>query len=107
MIGEMKKEALVIDDISQHETHRLIELLKPDIFCAGIKEMYIVQKNGRAAQAAPQLRHGRSLRRIYGGHQWYHEIDRLCELQGLGADAGSLARHRTRTRGRLRGRLIR
>ena len=37
---------LVIDDISHYETEKLIELLKPDLLCAGIKEKYVVQKHG-------------------------------------------------------------
>ncbi|HKK81874.1 MAG TPA: nitrogenase molybdenum-iron protein alpha chain [Prolixibacteraceae bacterium] len=46
MMPEMKKNALVIDDISHWETEKLIEMLKPDLFCAGIKEKYVVQKMG-------------------------------------------------------------
>ena len=46
MIGQMSKDSMVIDDISHYETEKLIEMLKPDIFCAGIKEKYIIQKMG-------------------------------------------------------------
>ena len=46
MMAEMENGALVIDDISQFETERLIELYQPDIICAGIKEKYIIQKSG-------------------------------------------------------------
>ena len=46
MMAEMDNGALVIDDISQFETERLIELYQPDIVCAGIKEKYIIQKSG-------------------------------------------------------------
>ena len=45
-MAEMDDDTLVIDDISQYETEKLIELYKPDIFCAGIKEKYVVQKMG-------------------------------------------------------------
>ena len=44
MMPEMPKNTVVIDDISQYETDMLIEKYKPAIFCAGIKEKYIVQK---------------------------------------------------------------
>ncbi len=46
MMAEMENGALVIDDISQFETERLIELYQPDIVCAGIKEKYVIQKSG-------------------------------------------------------------
>ena len=32
--------------MSHHETERLLEIYKPRIFCAGIKEKYAVQKMG-------------------------------------------------------------
>ena len=43
---EMGKNALVIDDINHYESEKMIELYKPDVFCAGIKEKYVVQKMG-------------------------------------------------------------
>lgn len=43
---EMRNQVLVIDDISHYETEKLIEIYKPDIFCAGIKEKYAIQKSG-------------------------------------------------------------
>ena len=46
MMPEMDDRALVIDDISHYETERLIEIYRPDVFCAGIKEKYVVQKMG-------------------------------------------------------------
>ncbi len=46
MMPDMKKNSLIVDDISQWETEKLIETLKPDLFCAGIKEKYIIQKMG-------------------------------------------------------------
>jgi hypothetical protein len=38
MMPEMKNGSLVIDDISQFETEKLIEIFRPDIIGAGIKE---------------------------------------------------------------------
>ena len=46
MMKEMENNTLVIDDISEYETEKLLETYKPDIFCAGIKEKYGVQKYG-------------------------------------------------------------
>jgi nitrogenase molybdenum-iron protein alpha chain len=46
MMPEMPEGAMVIDDMSQYETDQLIKIFKPDIFCAGIKEKYTVQKHG-------------------------------------------------------------
>jgi nitrogenase molybdenum-iron protein alpha chain len=46
MMPDMADQSLVIDDISHWETEKLIEFYKPDIFCAGIKEKYVVQKSG-------------------------------------------------------------
>ena len=40
MMAEMQNGSLVIDDISQFETERLIELYRPDIIGGGIKEKY-------------------------------------------------------------------
>ena len=46
MMPQMDEGALVIDDINHYESERMIEIYKPDVFCAGIKEKYVVQKMG-------------------------------------------------------------
>ena len=46
MMPEMTDGSMIIDDISQYETDKMISMFKPDIFCAGIKEKYVVQKHG-------------------------------------------------------------
>ena len=46
MMPEMSKNSLVIDDVNHWETEKIIEFYKPDVFCAGIKEKYVVQKHG-------------------------------------------------------------
>lgn len=51
LMPDMEKNSLVIDDISHYETEKLIELMRPDIFCAGIKEKYVVQKKTCVALA--------------------------------------------------------
>ncbi|NMC49404.1 MAG: nitrogenase component I subunit alpha [Desulfovibrio sp.] len=84
MIGEMKKEALIIDDISQHETHRLIEIMKTDIFCAGIKEKYIVQKMGVPLKQLHNYDMGGPYAGFTGAINWYREIDRLVNSKVWG-----------------------
>ncbi|MEF3696857.1 nitrogenase molybdenum-iron protein alpha chain [Desulfolutivibrio sp.] len=81
MIGEMKKEALIIDDINQYETHRIIELMKPDIFCAGIKEKYIIQKMGVPLKQLHNYDMGGPYAGFVGAVNWYHEIDRLVNTK--------------------------
>ena len=66
-MAEMTSGALVIDDISHYETERLIEIYRPDVFCAGIKEKYAVQKMGVPMQATAQLRLRRPVRRFPRG----------------------------------------
>ncbi|MDH3329897.1 MAG: nitrogenase component I subunit alpha, partial [Desulfobulbaceae bacterium] len=46
LIPDMEKGSLVIDDLNQYEAEKLVELMQPDIFCAGIKEKYSIQKLG-------------------------------------------------------------
>ncbi len=48
-------DTLVIDDLSHHETERLLEIYRPDIFCAGIKEKYRRAEDGNSLQATAQL----------------------------------------------------
>ncbi|MDH3360672.1 MAG: nitrogenase component I subunit alpha, partial [Desulfobulbaceae bacterium] len=43
---DMDNGTLIIDDLNQYEAEKLIELMKPDIFCAGIKEKFSVHKLG-------------------------------------------------------------
>ncbi|NDY57556.1 nitrogenase molybdenum-iron protein alpha chain [Desulfovibrio sulfodismutans] len=81
LIGEMKKEALIIDDINQYETHKIIELMKPDIFCAGIKEKYIIQKMGVPLKQLHNYDMGGPYAGFVGAVNWYHEIDRLVNTK--------------------------
>ena len=54
MMPEMAEQTLIIDDLNHHEAEILMEKYKPDVFCAGIKEKYVIQKSG-VPQTAPQL----------------------------------------------------
>lgn len=42
LIPDMEKNSLIIDDLNQYETAKLVELMKPDLFCAGIKEKFSI-----------------------------------------------------------------
>ena len=55
MMPEMEEGTLVIDDISHYETERLMEIYKPAIFCAGIKEKYAMQKMGIPASSSTAM----------------------------------------------------
>jgi nitrogenase molybdenum-iron protein alpha chain len=46
MIKEMKPGSIVVDDLNHFETEELMKMLKPDVFCSGIKDKYIAHKAG-------------------------------------------------------------
>jgi len=77
MMPEMDAGALVIDDISQWETERLIAMFKPDIFCAGIKEKYAVQKHGIPLKQLHSYDYGGPYAGFKGAINFYYEIDRM------------------------------
>ncbi|GLI33686.1 nitrogenase molybdenum-iron protein alpha chain [Desulforhabdus amnigena] len=77
MMREMDSETLVIDDISQYETEKLIEVFKPAIFCAGIKEKYAVQKHGIPLKQLHSYDYGGPYAGFKGAINFYREIDRM------------------------------
>jgi nitrogenase molybdenum-iron protein alpha chain len=77
MMPEMNKNALVVDDISHWETEKLIEHYKPDIFCAGIKEKYVVQKHGLPLKQLHSYDYGGPYAGFAGAINFYKEIDRM------------------------------
>jgi len=77
MMAEMASGALVIDDISQFETERLIELYRPDIVCAGIKEKYAIQKSGVPMKQLHSYDSGGPYAGFKGAVNFYREIDRM------------------------------
>ncbi|MHB8175418.1 MAG: nitrogenase molybdenum-iron protein alpha chain [Thermoleophilia bacterium] len=46
MIGDMSQGAFIVDDLNHYETGITIRRLKPDVFCSGIKDKYVVEKMG-------------------------------------------------------------
>lgn len=77
MMGQMEDGTLVVDDISHHETEVLLELLKPDLVCAGIKEKYVVQKHGIPLKQLHSYDYGGPYAGFKGAINFYREIDRL------------------------------
>ena len=81
MMPEMSKNSVVIDDISQYETDMLIEKYKPAIFCAGIKEKYIVQKKGVAMKQLHSYDYGGPFAAFKGAVNFYEEIERAVNTK--------------------------
>jgi nitrogenase molybdenum-iron protein alpha chain len=77
MMPEMEKEALIIDDPSQFETETLLEMYKPDIYCAGIKEKYAIQKSGIPMKQLHSYDSGGPYAGFKGAVNFYEEIDRM------------------------------
>ncbi len=81
MMPEMGKETLVVDDISQYESELLIEKYKPAVFCAGIKEKYIVQKMGIPMKQLHSYDYGGPFASFGGAINFYREIDRMVNTR--------------------------
>jgi nitrogenase molybdenum-iron protein alpha chain len=77
MMMDMSNGTLVIDDINQYETEKLIEIFKPDIFCAGIKEKYAIQKSGVPMKQLHSYDSGGPYAGFKGAINFYREIDRM------------------------------
>jgi nitrogenase molybdenum-iron protein alpha chain len=77
MLPQMTQGALIIDDISHHETEKMIALFKPDIFCAGIKEKYVIQKHGIPLKQLHSYDYGGPYAGFQGAINFYQEIDRM------------------------------
>jgi nitrogenase molybdenum-iron protein alpha chain len=77
MMMEMHNGSLVIDDISQFETERLIEIYRPDIIGAGIKEKYVIQKSGVPMKQLHSYDYSGPYAAFKGAVNFYREIDRM------------------------------
>ena len=77
MMSEMKKRALVIDDISHYELEKLIETWKPDIIGSGIKDKYIVEKMGVPCKQLHSYDYGGPYAAFTGAINFYREVDRM------------------------------
>lgn len=77
LMNDMKKGTLVIDDLSHYEMEKLIELYKPDIFCAGIKEKYVVQKMGIPLKQLHNYDNGGPYAGFQGAINFYKDIEMI------------------------------
>ncbi len=74
---DMDKGTIIIDDLNQYEAEKLVEIMKPDIFCAGIKEKYSIQKTGIPMKQLHSYDSGGPYAGFKGAVNFYQEIDRL------------------------------
>ncbi len=84
LIPEMENGTLVIDDLNQYEAEKLVELMKPDIFCAGIKEKFSIQKLGVPMKQLHSYDSGGPYAGFRGAVNFYQEIDRLVNSRVWG-----------------------
>ncbi len=84
MIPDMESGTLVIDDLNQYEAEKMVELLKPDIFCAGIKEKFSIQKLGIPMKQLHSYDSGGPYAGFRGAVNFYREIDRLVNSKVWG-----------------------
>jgi nitrogenase molybdenum-iron protein alpha chain len=77
MMVEMKKNVLVIDDISHYEIEKLILIYKPDIICSGIKDKFVIEKMGVPCKQLHSYDYGGPYAGFTGAANFYREIDRM------------------------------
>jgi len=77
MMVDMAKGTLVIDDLSHYEMEKLIEIYHPDVFCAGIKEKYCVQKMGIPMKQLHSYDYGGPYAGFEGAINFYKDIDMI------------------------------
>ncbi|SDP12909.1 nitrogenase molybdenum-iron protein alpha chain [Desulforhopalus singaporensis] len=80
----MDENTIVIDDLNQYEAEKLVELLKPDLFCAGIKEKFSIQKLGVPMKQLHSYDSGGPYAGFTGAINFYNEIDRLVNSRVWG-----------------------
>jgi nitrogenase molybdenum-iron protein alpha chain len=74
LMTQMEKGMLVIDDLSHYEMEKLIERYHPDVFCAGIKEKYCVQKMGIPMKQLHNYDSGGPYAGFNGAINFYNDI---------------------------------
>jgi len=77
MNPDMDKGTIIVDDLNQYEADKLVELLRPDIFCAGVKEKFSIQKLGIPMKQLHSYDSGGPYAGFKGAVNFYKEIDRL------------------------------
>ena len=81
MMADMKKNSLVIDDISHHEIEKLVELRHPDIICSGIKDKFVIEKMGVPCKQLHSYDYGGPYTAFVGAANFYQEIDRMLHTK--------------------------
>lgn len=81
MMSEMKKNTLVIDDISHHEIEKLIKLWKPDIIGSGIKDKFVIEKMGIPCKQLHSYDYGGPYAVFTGAANFYREVDRMLHTK--------------------------
>ena len=81
MMPEMEDKAFVIDDISHYESEKLIAMYKPDVFCAGIKEKFVIQKLGVPCKQLHSYDYGGPYAGFQGAINFYRDIDRMVNTR--------------------------
>lgn len=81
MMPQMENQSLVVDDLNHHEAEVLIEKYRPDIFCAGIKEKYVVQKFGIPMKQLHSYDYSGPYAGFRGAVNFYREIDRMVNTK--------------------------
>jgi nitrogenase molybdenum-iron protein alpha chain len=74
---DMESNTVIVDDLNQYEAEKLVEMMKPDLFCAGIKEKYSIQKLGVPMKQLHSYDSGGPYAGFQGAVNFYKEIDRL------------------------------
>jgi nitrogenase molybdenum-iron protein alpha chain len=77
MMRDMKKESLIIDDISHHELEKLIQHWKPHVIASGIKDKYVIEKMGVPCKQLHNYDYGGPYAAFTGAANFYREIDRM------------------------------
>jgi nitrogenase molybdenum-iron protein alpha chain len=80
MMAEMDKDTLVIDDLSHYETEKLIEVYRPNIICAGIKEKYVISKSGVPCKQLHNYDMGGPYTCFQGAINFYADVDQLVNI---------------------------
>jgi len=78
LMKDMEKGTLVIDDLSHYEMEKLVELYEPDVFCAGIKEKYVVQKMGVPLKQLHNYDSGGPYAGFEGAINFYKDIEMIA-----------------------------
>jgi nitrogenase molybdenum-iron protein alpha chain len=77
LMPDMAEGTLIIDDLNHHEAEVLIDHLKPALFCAGIKEKYVIQKSGVPMKQLHNYDYSGPYAGFLGAVNFYQEIDRM------------------------------